>query len=57
MEAIQNNLNRGKHIQPKGNIITESHGAILVARIDGGPHALPDDRIYRQPILTNKQPK
>ena len=48
METIQNNLNRGKHIQPKGNIITESHGAILVARIDGGPHALLDQEIARQ---------
>ena len=40
METKQNNLNRGKYTQPRGNIITECHGAIPIARIGGGPNAL-----------------
>src|SRR5579864_7228157 len=31
--------------QTKGKIIIEPHGAILVARIDGGPHAVLDQEI------------
>jgi hypothetical protein len=33
METTQSDLNSGKSTQPKGNIITESHGAILVANL------------------------
>jgi len=40
METIQDNLNRVRHIQPRWNIITQFHGAILVERINGAPHAL-----------------
>jgi enoyl-CoA hydratase/carnithine racemase len=48
MEATSNNLNGSKSTQSKGNIIVENHGAILVARIDGGPHALLDQEIAKQ---------
>ena len=37
---MQSKMNSGKSTQPNGNINTENHGAILVARMDRGPHAL-----------------
>jgi len=48
METTQSNLNGGKTTQTKGNINIENHGAIIVARIDGGPHALLDQEIAKQ---------
>ena len=45
---MQSKMNGGKSTQPNGNINTENHGAILVARIDGGPHALFDAEIAKQ---------
>ena len=45
---MQSKMNSGKPTQPNGNINTENHGAIFVARIDGGPHALLDQEIARQ---------
>lgn len=48
METTPGNLNGSKSSQTKGNINIENHGAILVARIDGGPHALLDQEIARQ---------
>jgi hypothetical protein len=47
MVTTQSNLNGGKSTQAKGNINIENHGAILVARINGGPHALLDQEIAR----------
>src|SRR5215216_7071439 len=34
--------------QPAGHIAVEGHAGVLVARIDGGPHALFDPEIARQ---------
>ena len=34
--------------QPAGHIAVEGHGGVLVARIDGGPHALFDPEIAKQ---------
>jgi len=48
MEAVQSNLNGGKSIQTNGNINIENHGAILIAHINGGPHALFDAEIAKQ---------
>ena len=45
---MQSKMNSGKLSQPNGNINTENYGAILIARIDGGPHALLDQEMIRQ---------
>jgi enoyl-CoA hydratase len=34
--------------QPAGHIAVEGHAGVLVARIDGGPHALFDPEIAKQ---------
>jgi enoyl-CoA hydratase/carnithine racemase len=39
---------RGLNSQPAGHIAIEGHGRVLVARIDGGPHALFDATIAEQ---------
>jgi enoyl-CoA hydratase/carnithine racemase len=45
---MQSKMNSSKSTRPNGNINTENHGAILVAPIDGGPHALLDQEIAKQ---------
>src|SRR5213075_1070143 len=42
METKQNNL------QSKKNINIEKHGSVIVARIDGGPHALLYDTFVKE---------
>src|SRR5437667_3195526 len=46
-------MNQGKggsemNSQPAGHIAVEGHAGVLVARIDGGPHALSDPEIAQQ---------
>src|SRR6266540_3035270 len=48
VEAIQNNLNSGKSLRVNGHIDVEDRGPVLVARIDGGPHALFDAALVKQ---------
>jgi enoyl-CoA hydratase/carnithine racemase len=48
METLQSNLNSGKHTQTNGHINIENRGAIIVAHIDGGPHALFDAAMAKQ---------
>jgi enoyl-CoA hydratase/carnithine racemase len=39
---------RGSNSQPVGHIAVEAHAGVLVARLDGGPHALFDETIAKQ---------
>jgi enoyl-CoA hydratase/carnithine racemase len=48
VEAIQNNLNSGKSLRVNGHIDVEDRGPVLVARIDGGSHALFDAALVKQ---------
>jgi len=48
METSQRNLKGGKSTEKIGQIYIESHGSVLVARIDGGPHALLYDTFVKQ---------
>src|SRR6266542_3770554 len=48
VEATQNNLNSGKSLRINGHIDVEDRGPVLVARIDGGPHALFDAALVKQ---------
>jgi enoyl-CoA hydratase/carnithine racemase len=47
-QKVKSKLDSAKSTQTKGNIIVENRGAILIARIDGGPHALLDQEIAKQ---------
>ena len=47
-EGIQSNLNSGKFLRVNGRIDVEDRGSLLVARIDGGPHALFDAALVKQ---------
>jgi enoyl-CoA hydratase/carnithine racemase len=40
MKTSQSNSNGSKHTQTNGHIDIETRGPVLVARIDGGPHAV-----------------
>lgn len=48
MRTLQNNLNGSKSLRVNGHIEVEARGPVLVARIDGGPHALFDAALVDQ---------
>ena len=48
MKTSQSNLDSHKYTRTNGHIDIEHRGAVLVARIDGGPHALFDVTIAKQ---------
>ncbi|HSW97253.1 MAG TPA: enoyl-CoA hydratase/isomerase family protein [Candidatus Saccharimonadales bacterium] len=48
MNASQSNLNSSKQTRVNGHIDVQNYGAVLVARIDGGPNALFDAAMVKQ---------
>jgi enoyl-CoA hydratase/carnithine racemase len=48
METVQSNVNNVKHTHTNGCINIENRGAIIVAHLDGGPHALFDAAMAKQ---------
>ena len=48
MRTLQNNLNGSNSLRVHGHIEVEARGPVLVARIDGGPHALFDAALVDQ---------